>query len=140
MSFSSQANYERLIYTLSQEYPDVLSSSLHLYTTSRGATVVRGSVIFRNGIELRVTEVVDFVVGQISDYSYTVFRGDERVRWYDPQPHPEIAGLSSTFPHHFHEHPDIKHNRKPAPGISFTEPNFATLITDCITLGNATIT
>jgi hypothetical protein len=55
MSFPSQANYERLIYTLSQEYPDVLSSSLHLYTTSRGTAVVRGSVIFRNGIELRVT-------------------------------------------------------------------------------------
>ena len=48
---------------------------------------------------------------------------------------PEISELSSTFPHHYHEPPDIKHNRKPAPGISFTEPNLPTLIADCLVLG-----
>nr|MBC8450537.1 hypothetical protein [Chloroflexota bacterium] len=30
---------------------------------------------------------------------------------YDPQPHPENPDLASTFPHHHHEPPDIKHNR-----------------------------
>jgi len=40
-----------------------------------------------------------------------------------------------TFPHHFHDSPDIKHNRKPAPSISFAEPNLPTVIADCIALG-----
>jgi hypothetical protein len=43
--------------------------------------------------------------------------------------------LASTFPHHLHELPDIKHNRKPAPGISFDAPNLPTLIADCVALG-----
>jgi hypothetical protein len=51
------------------------------------------------------------------------------VLWCDPQPHPELPDLASTFPHHYHEPPDIKRNRQPAPGISFTEPNLPTLIT-----------
>ena len=54
---------------------------------------------------------------------------------YDPQPHPENPDLASTFPHHHHEPPDIKHNRRPAPGISFQAPNLPTLIADCIALG-----
>lgn len=129
MSFLSQTEYERLVYTVVSSHPDVVSSSLHLYTTSQGTAIVRGTVRFRNGLELRVSEIVDFVAGRISDYSYTVFHGKERIGWYDPQPHPELPDLASTFPHHYHEPPDIKRNRQPAPGISFTEPNLPTLIT-----------
>jgi hypothetical protein len=36
-----------------------------------------------------------------------------------------------------HKPPDIKRNRKPAPGISFAEPNLPTLIADCIALGES---
>ncbi len=43
--------------------------------------------------------------------------------------------LAETFPHHYHESPDIKHNRRPAPGFSFTSPNLPALIADCIQLG-----
>ena len=132
--FPSQTDYELLIYTLPQDYPDIISSSIHLYTTSRGTAVIRGNIRLRNGLELRVSEVVDFVAGRISDYSYAVFRGAARIRWYDPQPHPEVSELSATFPHHFHEPPGIKCNRRPARGISFTEPNFSTLVADCATL------
>jgi hypothetical protein len=82
-----------------------------------------------------VFEVLDFVAASIGDYSYTVFQAGERVRWYDPQPHPEVPELQTNFPHHRHEPPDIKHNRRPAPGISFTAPNLAILIGDCIELG-----
>lgn len=73
--------------------------------------------------------------GELLDYSYTVIRSNEKIRWYDPQPHPENPDLAATFPHHRHEPPDIKHNRRPAPGISFTEPNLPTLIADCLALG-----
>jgi hypothetical protein len=82
-----------------------------------------------------VLEFIDFITAQIRDYSYTVFRGEEKIRWYDPQPHPENPALASTFPHHRHEPPEIKHNRQPAPGISFHAPNLPTLITDCEALG-----
>ena len=129
MAFLSRAEYEELVYAVVSGHPDVVSSSLHLYTASQGTAIVRGAVRFRNGLELRVSEVVDFVAGRISDYSYTVFKGKERVGWFDPQPHPEVPDLASTFPHHYHEPPDIKHNRQPAPGISFTEPNLPTLLT-----------
>lgn len=40
-----------------------------------------------------------------------------------------------SLPHHFHEPPDIKHHRRPAPGLSFTSPNLPALIADCIALG-----
>jgi hypothetical protein len=139
MSFLSPADYERLVYTLPQDHPEVVSSSLHLYTTSRGTAIVRGSIRFRNGLELRVNEIVDFVAGRISDYSYTVFSGQERVRWYDPQPHPEIPALANTLPHHYHVPPDIKHNRLPAEGISFTEPNLPTLISEIARLSPPSI-
>ncbi len=64
-----------------------------------------------------------------SDYD-RVFRGEDRIRWYDPQAPPEIAELARAFPHHYHEPPDIKHNRQPAPEISFTEPNLPDLIAE----------
>ena len=73
----SHLEYERLLYTLPQSYPEIKSSSLHFFTTSG----------------------------------------------------------SATYPHHYHEPPHIKHNRKPAPGISFQAPNLPTLIADCIALG-----
>jgi hypothetical protein len=130
MSFPTKSDYEQLIYTLPQTYPEIVSSSLRLYTISRGTALVKGSIYFRNGIELRINESLDFVAGQISDYSYTAFQSNECIRWYDPQSHPEIPDLASTFPHHYHTQPNIKHNRQPAPGITFTSPNFATLIAD----------
>jgi len=134
MSFPPRPDYELLIYALPQTYPEIVSSSLRLYMTSRGTATVKGAIHFSNGLKLRVSETIDFLVGQISDYAYTVYRGSEKIRWYDPQPHPNNPELSSTFPHHFHEKPDIKHNRKPAPGISFTSPNLPTLIAECIAL------
>ncbi|MBV7333744.1 hypothetical protein KFU94_37035 [Chloroflexi bacterium TSY] len=78
--------------------------------------------------------MLDFKKRQIVTYSYTVFRGETRIRWYDSQPHPENPALHATFPHHFHTDPDIKHNRQPAPGISFVQPNLSQLVADCTQL------
>lgn len=135
--FPTRAEYEQLIYTLPHQSAEVTSSSLRLYTRSSDTAVVRGSIHFVNGLELRVFEVLDFVAANISYYSYTVFHAGERVRWYDPQPHPEVIELQTTFPHHRHEPPDIKHNRQPAPGIGFNAPNLTTLIAECVELGAA---
>jgi hypothetical protein len=135
MSRLSRSAYEHLLYTLPQQYPEVASSSLHLFTTSATVGLVKGSVQFHNGLELRVHELIDLSDGEILDYSYDVLQDNEPLRWYDPQPHPDNPDLASTFPHHLHEPPNIKHNRKPAPGISFAAPNLPTLIEDCIALG-----
>lgn len=131
----SRSTYEHFLYTLEQSYAEISSSSVHFYTISRKSAQVRGSIWFYSGLELRVFELIDLADGEILEYSYTVFYQGERVRWYDPQPHPENPNLAATFPHHRHEPPDIKHNRQPAPGISFATTNVITLITDCIKLG-----
>jgi len=131
----SRSAYEHLLYTLPQQYPEVASSSLHLFTRSATVGLVKGSVQLHNGLELRVRELVDLSDGEILDYSYDVLLAGEAIRWYDPQPHPDDADLESTYPHHLHTPPNIKRNRKPAPGISFAAPNLPSLIRDCIALG-----
>lgn len=135
MAFPLRDAYERFIYSLPAAHSEILSSTLQLYTNSPTTCFVRGSLWFRSGLEFRAFEYLDFSDGELLNYHYTVFRGQERIRWYDPQPHPEIAELANTFPHHFHEPPDIKHHRRPAPGLSFTSPNLPALIADCIALG-----
>ncbi len=64
----------------------------------------------------------------IEGYGYEVWRGSEKLYWYDSQPHPADASLASTDPHHKHIPPDIKHHRVPAPGLSFNRPNLPFLI------------
>jgi hypothetical protein len=135
MSLPSKAEYERLIYSLLDAHPEVAASTLRLYSASALTAIVEGRVHLRNGLELRVLEVLNFKSQRIQRYSYTVLRGEERVRWYDSEPHLENPDLAVTFPHHRHEPPDIKHHRRPAPGISFTSPNLETLLADCIQLG-----
>lgn len=136
MAFSREA-YERLIYSLPDTQPEVQSSSLHLYTNSPSTAFVRGSIWFKNGLELRVFEYLDLSDGELLDYFYAVFRAQEPICWYDPQPHPEVPELASTFPHHRHVLPNIKHNRRAAHGISFRVPNLPALIAECIELGKS---
>ena len=59
---------------------------------------------------------------------YEVYRGEERLYWYDDFPHPDDPTLASTMPHHKHIPPDIKHHRVPAPTMSFTQPNLPALV------------
>ena len=134
MTFPSRSEYESLVYGLVGAYPEVVSSTLHMYSTSALTSIVQGQVTLSNGLVLRIVEALDFKRGRILQYSYTVLQDEERVRWYDSQPHPENPNLASTFPHHCHKPPGIKHNRHAAPGISFTAANFSTLIADCLAI------
>ncbi len=63
--------------------------------------------------------------------------GARRLYWYDDFPHPRDADLASTFPHHRHVPPDIKHHRVPAPEMSFTQPNLPVLIDEIEGLAEA---
>ena len=134
MNRFSRVAYEQLLYSLVEQYPEITQTTLRLYTNSAQTAFVRGSVYFVNGLELRVFEYLDLSDSEILDYSYAVYAGSEKIRWYDPQPHPENPDLVSTFPHHFHTAPNIKQNRQPARGISFTPPNLPQLIADCMTI------
>jgi hypothetical protein len=131
MPIPERAEYETLIYGLLDRLPVVATSTLHIYSMSASAGVLEGEIILKNGIRIQVVEILDFSSGLIRKYSYTVYHGDRKIRWYDPQPHPENPALVATFPHHYHTEPDIKHNRQPAAGISFTAPNLPTLIKVC---------
>jgi hypothetical protein len=131
----NRSDYERLVYALVDRYPEVTVSTLRLYDNSATSSLVRGSIYFDSGLEARVFEYIDWASGELLHYSYTIFRGAEKIRWYDPQPHPDNPALAATFPHHYHAEPDIKHHRLPAIGISFDTPNLPTLISDCIELG-----
>jgi hypothetical protein len=124
----SRPAYERWLYAIPATYRCVRTSTLRFFTTSATTAVIEGIITFRSGHQLRVSELVDFAAGEILDYGYEVWLRDEKLYWYDPQPHPNDLTLASTDPHHKHTPPDIKHHRIPAPGLSFDRPNLPRLI------------
>ena len=134
MPFPTRSEYESFIYNLGNQYSEIQESTLRLFTVSTQSAIVEGEIRFANGLTLRVLEIINLRARVIQKYSYTIFYNGEKLRWYDPQPHPEIEALQSTFPHHRHDPPNIKQNRLPAPGILFDAPNLETLIRDCVAL------
>jgi len=120
--------YGKLIYSLQEGYASVRRSTLVLASIGSTLAKLEGQVIFESDVVLDVWELVDFAAGQIRNYSYEIYHASEKIAWYDPFEHPHIAELASTYPHHKHILPDLKHNRIPAPGISFGQPNLPTLI------------
>ena len=120
--------YGKLIYSLQERYPSIRRCTLVLATIGTTLAKLEGQVNFDGDIVLDVWELVDFAAGQIRNYSYEIYQAGEKIAWYDPFEHPHIAELAGTYPHHKHIPPDLKHNRIPAPGISFEQPNLHALI------------
>lgn len=123
----SLSEYSRYI-AESFTQPNVKSSTVAVWSDSLYTGVAEGEVVFVNGLRLRMREEVDFDAGIIISYGYEVYRGEERLYWYDDFPHPNDPTLISTFPHHKHIPPDIKHHRIPAENLSFTRPNLPALV------------
>jgi len=117
------------------DQPSVKSSTVIVWSDSPYTGIAEGEAVFINGLRLRMREEVDFDVGLIISYGYEVYRGAERLYWYDDFPHPNDPSLVSTLPHHKHVPPDIKHNRIPAPRMSFDLPNLPTLIQEIEEVG-----
>jgi len=115
--------------------PEVERSTVAVWSDSPFTGTAEGDVIFPNGIRLRMREELDFEAGVIASYGYEVYRGEERLYWYDDFPHPNDLELASTFPHHKHLPPDIRHHRVPAPGMSFEHPNLPFLMREILGLG-----
>lgn len=126
----SLEDYEFFLYSLVERFPIIERSTLVFIRRGHSMARVSGEVTFASGFRLVVRErlLFDRLPGTIDTYGYEVFRDDQKLYWYDPQPHPDQPHLQSTHPHHKHVHPDIKHHRIPAPEMSFDRPNLPALI------------
>ena len=144
--------YEQLVYTLPDRYPSVRLSTLVLVPPGLDTARLTGLITFDSDIVLCVYELLNFQQGVIEAYRYEVSRcqssftesplpqadeycqasysGKDKLCWYDSWPHPNDPALATTFPHHKHIPPDIKHHRVPAPELSFTNPNLPALIAE----------
>jgi hypothetical protein len=128
--FRNPEDYELFLYTLPERFRSIRHSTLAFVRRGHSLARVTGEILFDHDIRLVVLErlVFDRHPLLIEGYGYEVWRGNEKLYWYDPQPHPNDPSLQSTHPHHKHVPPDIKHHRIPAPGLSFTAPNLPLLI------------
>jgi len=123
-------DYELFLYTITEQFPQVRRSSLVFIRLGASLARVKGELFFEKDIRLVVRERVVFhrLPVVLDWYGYEIWRGEEKLCWYDSQPHPNDPALAETFPHHKHIPPNIKHNRIPAPRMSFTRPNLPVLI------------
>jgi hypothetical protein len=126
----SADDYELFLYTLAERFSSIRSSTLVF--ERRGSTLARvaGEIMFERGFRIVVRERVVFnrLPATIEWYGYEIWQGEQKLCWYDSQPHPDDPTLQSTHPHHKHVPPDIKHHRIPAPAMSFNRPNLPTVI------------
>jgi hypothetical protein len=109
-------------------------STVTVWSASSYTGIAEGEVFFARGVRLRLREEIDFEAGLITAYGYEVYRDEEKLYWYDDFPHPNDTTLASTYPHHKHIPPNIKHNRVPASELSFVRPNLPHLIQEIETL------
>ncbi len=123
-------DYELFLYRLSEQFPLVRQSTVRYIRRGASLARVTGELFFDHSIRLVVRERVVYqrLPVVIDSYGYEVWCGDEKLYWYDSQPHPNDPALQSTEPHHKHIPPDIKHHRIPAVEMSFSQPNLPVLI------------
>jgi len=123
-------DYELFLYTLVEQFSSVRRSTVAFVRVGATLARVSGELHFEQGIRLVVRERILYyrLPAVIDWYGYEVWQGEEKLYWYDSQPHPNDTILQSSYPHHKHIPPDVKHNRIPAPEMSFTRPNLPALI------------
>jgi hypothetical protein len=124
---TSLANYTKFLADLLNR-PEVTRSTVTVWSVSPFTGIAEGEIFFSGGFRLRIREELDFDDKLISSYGYEGYREAEKLYWYDDFPHPNDPTLASTHPHHKHVPPNIKRNRIPAPGLSFTQPNLPQIV------------
>jgi len=124
------ADYEFFIYTLPEQFSSIKSSTLTLIRVGMSSAKISGEIRFVKDFILVVRERVLYnrLPVTIDEYGYEVWQGQNKLYWYDSQPHPNDPTLQNNHPHHKHIPPDIKHNRIPAPQMSFNQANLTVLI------------
>ncbi len=127
--FQSLRNYEEFIYTLNVRHSAIHQSTLVIAPHGKRTAVLQGDLLFARGYRLSIRERLSFDENIfIEFYGYELWHLGEKIAWYDAQPHPNNPSLQENHPHHKHVPPDIKHNRIPAPQMSFDQPNLPMLI------------
>ncbi len=128
--YQSLRDYEEFIYTIPQQFRSISSSTLVVIRRGGRMVTVSGEIIFAQGYRLIVKERLTFDAGPLvlKRYGYEVWCGNEKLYWYDSQPHPQDPALVSSHPHHKHIPPNIKRHRIPAPELSFTKTNLSFLL------------
>ena len=128
--FRTPEDYELYLYTLTETFPTIKRSTITFVRIGATLAKVSGELFFEEDIRVVVRERVIFhrLPLTIDWYGYEVYQGDEKLYWYDSQPHPNEKTLQSTHPHHKHVPPNMKHHRIPASEMSFTQPNIPALI------------
>ena len=133
-TFATPETYENFIYTIPEIFAAKGVESSTVTFVRRGTTMarVRGEIRFKHGFRLTIRERIlyDRLPLRIDEYGYEGWRDDEKLYWYDSQPHPHIEELQSTHPPHKHVPPNIKQNRIPAPNMGFEQPNLPSLISE----------
>jgi len=127
---NSPEDYEFFLYSISENFPLVSRSTLTFVRKGASLARVAGEIFFSQQIRVVVRErILYHRLPMIIDwYGYEVWRGTQKLYWYDSQPHPDEPLLQSTHPHHKHIPPNLKQNRIPAPEMSFTKPNLPIII------------
>lgn len=128
MPLAAFERYSAFVYTLAERHTFVTGSTLSLARIGATLAKLEGRIECRGGLRVEVWELIDFASQRIRHYSYEVYQGGEKMRWYDHWEHPEKPELASTFPHHKHVPPDLRENRQPAPGLSFDAPNLPVVL------------
>lgn len=123
----SPADYSHFV-AETLNHPVVLHSTVVVWSDSPYTGTAEGEVYCAGGARPRLRKELDFYARLITSSGYEVYQGDERMFWYDAFPYPGDTVSTSIFPQHKQVPPDIKHNRIPAPGMSFERPNLCTLI------------
>lgn len=124
---TSLASYTKFLADLLNR-SEVTRSTVTVWSVSPFTGIAEGELFFTSGFRLRIREELDFDDDLITSYGYEAYQEAEKIYWYDDFPHPNDPTLASTHPHHKHVPPNIKRNRVPAPGLSFTKPNLPQII------------
>jgi hypothetical protein len=135
-SLRTPTDYELFLYSLAEQFPSVKRNTVVFIRVGTTLARVTGELHFKHNVRAIIREriIYDRLPAVIDWYGYEVWRGEEKLYWYDSQPHPDDPTLQSTHPHHKHIPPDIKHHRVPAPEMSFTQPNLPALIAEIAVL------
>jgi len=124
--------YSNFLYSLQEHYSEITAARIRFFAVGKDIYMATGFIEFTSGVRLVFKESLDFSIHKILKYVYEIFQGSQLICYYDSQPHPDDPDLASTFPHHKHVPPDIKHNRQPAPDLSFDRPNLPALIQEIV--------
>src|SRR5437660_1268815 len=95
-------DYELFLYTLADRFPPVQRSTLTLIRRGASLARVAGEVYFPCGVRLVVRERILYhrLPAVMDWYGYEVWQREEKLFWYDSQPHPDDPKLQNTHPHH----------------------------------------